>query len=76
MFQFGAAQFGLGRNQLVNMLDYPDEVNAYRKYILDTALLLGAEENDSTLKDVEDMIQFESQLAEVSMKNFYCNMLS
>jgi len=50
---------------LVNTSAYPDIVNAYKKYILETALLLGAKDDSQTHKDIEDMLNFESQLATV-----------
>jgi hypothetical protein len=65
ILQFDASSFGLGRNQLVNTSAYPDIVNAYKKYILQTALLLGAMNDRQTKKDIEDMIVFESKLAKV-----------
>ncbi|XP_054152475.1 neprilysin-1-like [Oppia nitens] len=62
-FNFDSAPFGLGRNQLVNTSAYPDIVNAYKKYILEAALLLGGKNNSQTQQDIEDMVRFESKLA-------------
>ena len=59
-------EFGLGRNQLVNISDNQEIVNAYKKYILQSALLLGGEDSDQTNQDVDDLIDFESGLAKVS----------
>ncbi len=75
-FKFDSASFGLGRNQLVNMSAYPDIVNAYKNYMLQTVVLLGAMNDSRTQNDIEDMLKFESELAKVikfcekSMKNF------
>ncbi len=66
ILQFDASSFGLGRNQLVNTSAYPDIVNAYKKYILQTAVLLGAMNDTQTQKDIDDILMFESQLATVS----------
>ncbi len=65
MFKFDSSSFGLGRNQLVNTTAYPNIINAYKKYILQTALLLGATNDSRTQNDIEDMLEFESQLAKV-----------
>ena len=63
--KFDSAVFGLGRNQLVNMSAYPDIVKAYKQYILQSALLLGAKDDSQTTKDIEDLVAFESKLANV-----------
>ncbi len=65
MFKFDSPSFGLGRNQLVNTSAYPDIVNAYKKYMLQTALLLGAMNNSRTQIDIEEILKFESKLAAV-----------
>jgi hypothetical protein len=48
ILQFDASSFGLGSNRLVNTSAFPDIVNAYKKYILQTALLLGAMNDSQT----------------------------
>ena len=63
--QFDASTFGLGRNQLVNRSAYPDIVNAYKKYILQSAVLLGAKNDSETQKQIDELLDFESQLANV-----------
>jgi len=65
VFKFDSSSFGLGRNQLVNTTAYPNIINAYKKYMLQTALLLGATNDSRTHIDIEDMLAFESQLAKV-----------
>lgn len=64
---YDSAGFGLGRNQLVDRSSYPDIVNAYKKYILQSALLLGANNDSTTHKDIEDLLDFESKLANLSL---------
>ncbi|CAG2108774.1 unnamed protein product [Medioppia subpectinata] len=64
---FDASGFGLGRNQLVNTTAYPDVVNAYKKYILQSAVLLGAKDDTQTHQDIEDILTFESKLAKLSL---------
>ncbi|CAG2180737.1 unnamed protein product, partial [Oppiella nova] len=54
-FYFDSSLFGLGRNQLVNTSGYPDIVNAYKQYILESALLLGAQNDSQTHQDIEDL---------------------
>ncbi|CAG2121056.1 unnamed protein product, partial [Medioppia subpectinata] len=49
---FDAASFGLGRNQLVNTSAYPDIVNAYKQYITQSAILLGAKNESQIQEDV------------------------
>ncbi|CAG2168946.1 unnamed protein product [Oppiella nova] len=67
LFGFDSAVFGLGRNQLVNTSGYPDIVNAYKQYILQSALLLGAKNDSQTHQDIEDLLNFESQLAQETL---------
>ncbi len=55
---------GLGRNQLVNKSAYPEIVSAYRKYITSTVSLLTGLDHD-VAKEVEEIIDFEGQLAKV-----------
>ncbi|CAG2182097.1 unnamed protein product, partial [Oppiella nova] len=63
--QFYLPHLGLGRNQLLNTNDYPDIVNAYKQYILQSALLLGAKNDSQTHQDIKNLIEFESKLANV-----------
>ncbi|CAG2179242.1 unnamed protein product, partial [Oppiella nova] len=64
---YDAPNFALGRNELVNMSAYPDIVKAYKQYILQSALLLGAKDDSQTAKDIEDLVAFESKLANFSL---------
>jgi hypothetical protein len=64
-FKFDSSSFGLGRNQLVNTSAYPDIVNAYKNYMLQTALLLGATDDSRTHNEIEEILKFESNLAAV-----------
>ncbi|XP_054153018.1 neprilysin-1-like [Oppia nitens] len=66
-FYINSPNFGLGRNQLVNTSAYPDIVNAYKKYILESVVLLGGKNDSQTQQDIEDMLRFESKLANLSL---------
>ncbi len=59
----------LGRNQLVNKSAYPEIVNAYRKYITSTVSLLSGSDQD-VANEVEEIIDFEGQLAKVGVNLF------
>ncbi len=50
---------------MVNTSAYPDIVNAYKNYMLQTAVLLGAMDDSRTHNDIEEILKFESQLAAV-----------
>ncbi|CAG2118605.1 unnamed protein product, partial [Medioppia subpectinata] len=65
---FSVPEFGLGRNQLVNTSLYYDIVNAYKQYILESALLLGAYNDNQTHNDIRELFAFESKLAKLSTK--------
>ncbi|XP_054153016.1 neprilysin-1-like isoform X2 [Oppia nitens] len=64
---YDSGVFGLGRNQLANTSAYTDIVNAYKKYILESALLLGGKNDSQTQQDIEDILAFESKLAILSL---------
>ena len=58
----------MGRNQLLNQSQYPDEVNAYKTLILKTAVLLGAKNNSQTHQQIDEIVDFEAQLANVNIE--------
>ncbi|CAG2164051.1 unnamed protein product, partial [Oppiella nova] len=66
-FYFSRSTFGLSRSQLLNRDDYPDIFRAYNKFILQSAILLGAKNNRQIHRDIDSMIDFEIKLAQLSL---------
>ncbi|CAG2177165.1 unnamed protein product, partial [Oppiella nova] len=66
-FYFGRSFFGLHRDILLNPDDYPGTNQAYKSFILKSALLLGAKHNLQTQRDITDIIKFETKLAQFAL---------
>ena len=67
--QLDQPTFGVGRTELVtykNDTKSKKVVDAYKKYLIETAQLLGKKGNSLNDEDVEDIIGFEITLATVS----------